>query len=236
MNIRRAAIVVLLVTLFLTIALFNAPMTDADANQLTFSSGLTLYSPINTTYDSHVVLCNGTFGCPKGWQCSLNYSIDGEYQDGLLWSLNPGSIIDPYIFVVNGSFPLPQLPNGSHRLSIGIDEELYSGGAIINRTSWVNTAYFTINSNQPMTSPNIPELSPLALLPLFILMIFIAAQRYILRFSNRGCFNLDLRIASLYHVCLIHRNSQAEFCWRFGGWLMKYGVRGDCGDKKHYYY
>jgi len=132
-------------------------MSKADQNQpLTFSSGLTLYSPVNTTYSSSVLLCNGTLTCPKGFQSSLNYSIDGQNQGSPLWSLDPGSICIPSIYVVDGSFPLSPLHNGSHRLSIGITEELYNNTnmnspELISYSSWVNTVYFTVDSNQSPT-------------------------------------------------------------------------------------
>ena len=139
------------------------PTPVPKVNSIVFSSGLTLYSPVNTTYNSNVVECNGTFNCPKGVQSSLNYSIDGQYQGGLPWSLNPNSIPIPEYYTVNGSFQLPQLPNGSHQLSIGIDEELYSGNitadTLISQTTWVNTVYFTIDSSQP-TPTLTPTLTP----------------------------------------------------------------------------
>jgi hypothetical protein len=140
----------------------------ANSNEpITYSSGLTLYSPVNTTYSSSIIECNGTFDCPKGVQSSLNYSIDGKYQEGLPWKLDVNSIGNPDIYTIVGSFQLPQLSNGTHQLSIGIDEALYSqpvfdefGRAmikqpeLINSTSWVNTVYFTIGSSQPTPTPS----------------------------------------------------------------------------------
>ncbi len=157
-------------TLFLILIIAMLSLTfltvKADSNQpITFSSGLTLYSPINTTYNSNVVECNGTFNWPKPSQVSLNYSIDGEDQGALLWSLDVNSISIPEYSTIAGSFQLPQLPNGPHQLSVGIDEELYnntgSAHELINQTTWVNTVYFTISANQPTPTPTptVPELT-----------------------------------------------------------------------------
>ncbi len=143
-------------------------------------AGLTLYSPLNMTYSSSIVVCNGTFVCPKGFQSSLNYSIDGKYMDGLPWKLDPNSIFDPDIYIINGSFLLPQLSNGSHQLSIGVLEELLDNSNInsprlINSTSWINTIYFSISSSQPTNpTPTVPEFSILVILPLLVGMLFVA--------------------------------------------------------------
>jgi hypothetical protein len=150
-----------------SLVMLPAIRVKADSNELiTFSSGLTLYSPVNTTYSSSIIECNGTFDCPKGVTSSLNYSIDGKYQEGLPWKLDVNSIGNPDIYTIVGSFQLPQLSNGTHQLSIGIDEALYSqpvfdefGRAmikqpeLINSSSWVNTVYFTIGSSQPTPTP-----------------------------------------------------------------------------------
>jgi hypothetical protein len=174
----------------------------ADSNEpITFSSGLTLYSPVNTTYSSNIVECNGTFNCPKGVQSSLNYSIDGNYQEGLPWKLNAGSIPIPAIYIIDGSFQLPQLSNGTHQLSIGIDEALYSQPVfdnsgrtmikqpeLINSSSWINTVYFTISSNQSILTPastptstptitptpTVPEFPTWVILPLFAVATFLS--------------------------------------------------------------
>ena len=173
--------------------MFPAITVKADSNTpLSFLSGLTLYSPTNTTYSSNVVECNGTFNWPKPFQVSLNYSIDGEDQGALLWNLDVNSISIPDYSTIAGSFPLPQLSNGVHQLSVGIDEELFNNtGAsheLINQTSWVNTVYFTISASQPTPTltatpipttittpiPTVPEFSWIAILPLFISILSIA--------------------------------------------------------------
>lgn len=159
----------------------------ADSNEpVTFSSGLTLYSPVNTTYSSNVVECNGTFNWPKPYQLSLNYCIDGEDQGALLWSIDANTISIPEYTTMSGSFQLPQLSNGPHQLSIGIDEEWFNNTGttreLISKTTWVNPVYFTIASSQPTptlsptTTPNIPEISWLVILPLFISAFLVAVK------------------------------------------------------------
>ena len=161
------------VVLLASLVMLPAISVKADSNEpITFSSGLTLYSPVNTTYSSKVVECNGTFTGPRDYEIFLNYSIDGNYQGALPWTLNPNSLNNPATYTLEWSFQLPQLPKGSHQLSIGIEEQLFnSAGALINQTTWVNTVYFTIGSSQP---PNVPEFSLLAILPLIIAILSIA--------------------------------------------------------------
>lgn len=181
------------IVFIVSLVMFPAITVKADSNTpLSFSSGLTLYSPVNTTYNSNVVECNGTFNWPKPFQVSLNYSIDGEDQGALLWNLDVNSISIPDYSTIAGSFPLPQLSNGVHQLSVGIDEELFNntGAAheLINQTSWVNTVYFTISASQPTPTltptpipttittptPTIPEFTWLMVLPLFSVLLLIA--------------------------------------------------------------
>ena len=182
---------------FLTFCLILPALTvSAVPNQpITFSSGLTLYSPVNTTYSSNVIQCNGTFGCPKGVQSSLNYSLDGKYVDGLPWKLDPNSIPNSDIYTIEGSFQLPQLADGSHQLSIGILEELFDNSNInsprfVNSSSWVNTIYFTISSNQSTMptstpTPTVPEFSWLAILPLLTSMLAVALLARVKFFRGR---------------------------------------------------
>jgi hypothetical protein len=169
-------------TVFLILIIAALSLTfltvKADSNQpIIFSSGLTLYSPVNTTYSSNILECNGTIDIPKDFQSSLNYSIDGKEADGLPWPLDSNSISNPFIYTIAGSFQLPQLPNGLHRLNIGISEERFNdSGELINQTTWINTVYFTINTSQPTPTPTptIAEFSWLAILPLLISMLPIA--------------------------------------------------------------
>ena len=181
------ALASLLVIIFLMHTIAQVPGAKADSNQpLIFSSGLTLYSPVNTTYSSNVLECNGTFDSPKGVQSSLNYSLDGKEADGLPWKFDPNSIANIDSYTIDGSFQLPQLSDGTHQLSIGILEEQLdnfniNSPSVINSTSTINTVYFSISTTQPSNPtptpiPTVPEFSWLAILPLFISLLFIAIK------------------------------------------------------------
>jgi hypothetical protein len=164
----------LLVIIFLMEPIAQVSVVKATSNEpITFSSGLTLYSPLNKTYSSNVIECNGSFDCPKGVQSSLNYSVDGKNTDGLPWKLDPNSIADPIIYTIDGSFQLPKLSDGSHKLSIGILEELLDNSNInspklINSTSWINTVYFEIDTT------TVPEFPSTILTIGFLIMITVA--------------------------------------------------------------
>jgi hypothetical protein len=59
-----------------------AMRVKADSNEpIIFSSGLTVYSPVSTVYNSYSVFCNATLRVPYGYQSSLIYSIDGKVQN-----------------------------------------------------------------------------------------------------------------------------------------------------------
>ena len=145
----------------------------ADSNEpLAFSSGLTLYSPVNTTYSSNTLECNGTFVGPSEYEVSLNYSVDGKYQGYLPWTLNQNSS-NLATYTLDWSFKLPQLSKGPHQLNIGIEKQLYNSNATLtSQTTLVNTAYFTISPSQPISSAI--EFSLLAILLVILVAIFVA--------------------------------------------------------------
>ena len=168
--------------LILIIAMLSVPLltVKADSYQpITFSSGLAVYSPLNTTYNSYSILVNVSFGCPYGIQSSVNYSIDGKYQDNINMQYSSGS--EPWAvpnysssnYYLFASFYSPPLPKGSHQISFEIGEEANNYTALpsssfrrINGTNnyvatWVNTVSFTINSNDVFPTPTLtPTLTP----------------------------------------------------------------------------
>lgn len=177
-----------LTALFISVLLLSSTTSiyavKADSNEpVTFSSGLTVYSPLNTIYNSYSVLCNVTFSCPLGIQCSLNYSIDGKYQDALPVHF-PAALAFVKNYILLGSFYLPPLSNGPHQISFGIEEDAYNYSVppsdAFHRTtgvngldyyvaSWVNTVSFTIYSTEvfptPTPTPTIapPEISSISI-------------------------------------------------------------------------
>lgn len=123
----------------------------ASSLPLTFSSGLTLYSPVNTTYTSSVLNCSGSFTGPIKYEILINYTVDGSYQGNLPWKLNSSNAAN---YTLTWSFQLPKLSRGSHQLSIGIDQQLYSGVTLISQTTHVDTVYFSVNPTS-MTAENL---------------------------------------------------------------------------------
>ena len=145
----------------------------ADSSEpLAFSSGLTLYSPVNTTYSSNILECNGTFVGPSEYEVSLNYSVDGKYQGYLPWTLNQNSS-NLATYTLDWSFKLPHLSKGPHQLSIGIEKQLYNSNATLtSQKTLVNIAYFTISPSFQSISTAI-EVSLLAVVLLILVAILI---------------------------------------------------------------
>ena len=142
----RSKLFVFMFTIVIFASLVLMPDARVNAKSsapITFPSGLTLYSPVNTTYSSSVVECNGSFIGPVKYEMSINYTVDGNYQGSLPWQLNSSNAAN---YTLDWSFQLPKLPHGSHQLSIGIDQQLYAlNGTLINQITQVNTVYFTLS-------------------------------------------------------------------------------------------
>ena len=180
----KTALVALVIPLLLVSLAMGVHVVKADStNSVSFSGGVTLLSPVNTTYNSNFLTLNVNFGWGEGLQCSLNYSIDGNYGGPILLVLNNpvfGEIICP----ANGMVQLPELSEGSHCLTIYEEANLndYHGanppGAPFKPTgpgsadyyaAWVDTVDFSISTGvatqnstpppQASTPPAITNLS-----------------------------------------------------------------------------
>lgn len=149
---------------------FRSVEADSD-NPIVFSGGVTILSPVNTTYHTNFLTLNLTCGCGAGLHFCLNYDIDGIFQGPitLAFNLTPGFHL---IGLGTALVHLPELPTGSHRLTIYEEGYLndYHGagppGAPFKPTapssadyvaSWVDTVYFTIDSNATTLGSPIPE-------------------------------------------------------------------------------
>ncbi len=114
----KTALVALVIPLLLVSPAMGVHVVKADStDSVSFSGGVTLLSPVNTTYNSNFLTLNVNFGWGEGLQCSLNYSIDGNYGGPIPLVLNNpvfGEIICP----ANGTVQLPELSDGSHCLTI----------------------------------------------------------------------------------------------------------------------
>jgi hypothetical protein len=136
----------------------------ADSNDyISFSSGITLYSPINTTYNSRSLTLNltlygaGSMGSIDN-RVSLTYSIDGIYNGSVnLVVSNPGVHL-----ITNGTavLSLPELSEGSHCLTLylyGYNQRTYEPQFL----SYTNYVCFTIDlTPRDLTPPSILVLSP----------------------------------------------------------------------------
>jgi hypothetical protein len=149
-------------TLIFTIALLvslsiNLNSVKADSNEpISFSSGVTIFSPVNTTYYSRFLVLNLTYGVGLGVNCSMIYSIDGKYGGSVpLVFQNPTElhVINPVVGLVN----LPELSEGSHSLNV------YTECRIYYIASWSDTVYFTVSSSSASPSPSMepsPSVAP----------------------------------------------------------------------------
>lgn len=144
----------------LLLAVLVCPQTvgaQADSG-VQYSSGVHLYSPLNTTYTSSTVPINLTFD--MGIPSELNYTLDGVYSGDIpLTYVNGSEVL--YLSDYTGIVELPQLEDGTHCLTITVDAELndYHGanppGEPFVATNpegtnfsavWVHTIYFTIDT------------------------------------------------------------------------------------------
>lgn len=162
---------------------------------ITFSSGLTLYSPVNTTYSSRFLNCSGSFTGPIDYEISLNYTVNGSYQGILPWKLNSTTAAN---YTIDWSFQLPQLPHGTNQLNIGIDQQLYSNaGTLINQKTEVNTVYFTVSQTLVTSSELILIISFTAIIVILIIVLLIYQRHRKTMAFSKG--NVDSNIHSLFY-------------------------------------
>jgi len=172
---RRAALILLLILCSVWISSGNLKVVKADSTDyIRYSSGVTIFSPLHTTYNSRFLALNLTYAAGLGIEHSLNYSIDGKYEGPIpLTSKNPTEL-----HVVNvqiGYVTLPELSEGSHCLTVNVLCGLYNyhganlpGAPFIPTfpgssdyiATWTHTIFFTIDTS-------IPEFPSWIILPLF---------------------------------------------------------------------
>jgi hypothetical protein len=172
---QRTALSLLMIFCSVLIGIENLMVVNAESTgYIRYSSGVTLFSPLNITYSSNIMYLNLTFDQGAGIDCSLNYSIDGNYKGSIpLVTEDTGFHI---IYKMTGLVALPELSEGSHNLTIDVLCGLYDyhganpPGAPFAPTSlgssnyiatWTHIIYFTINTY-------IPELPSWIILPLFL--------------------------------------------------------------------
>jgi hypothetical protein len=128
-----------------------------------FSSGVTIYSPLNTTYNARFLNLNLTFDQGAGLHSSLDYSIDGNYNGPIPLVAEDTSGFH-IITKKTGLVALPELSDGEHCLTVNVACRLddYHGanppGAPFTPTSpgssdyvatWTHRIYFKIDTSIP---------------------------------------------------------------------------------------
>jgi hypothetical protein len=161
---------------FLSLANDNCAKFKADSSgAIQYSSGLTLYSPINATYPYDQLMLNLTFGNAMGVNCTLSYDIDGHINGAIpLDFSNSGSF---HMFALSSNtIPLPKLPNGSHCLTLNVEARIdnYYGANPLGApfqlvdpqkgdwaAKWVHIVYFSVegNTDEQKTEPS-PTATP----------------------------------------------------------------------------
>jgi hypothetical protein len=116
----------------------EAGSTDA----IHFYSGVTLFSPLNQTYNSRYLTLNFSVACGWGIRYSLSYDIDGKYGGPMPFAIkNPEEL--HVVFYGFGLVRLPELSEGSHRLTVTLKTSENSEHI---KPSYVDTVYFSIDS------------------------------------------------------------------------------------------
>jgi hypothetical protein len=139
---------VLLVSLIAVI-----PAAEAESNgYIAFSSGVTLFSPLNRTYTSKFLTLNFSFACGMGLRYSLSYYIDGEYGGPMPYVVkNPEEL--HVVYHATGLVNLPELSEGLHSLTINLQVAPSSNHI---KPSYTDTVNFAID----LAPPNVSILSP----------------------------------------------------------------------------
>jgi len=131
----------------------GAPIANARSDdQIHFSSGVTLFSPLNRTYSSEYLSLNFSFACGLGMHYSLSFDIDGKYAGPMPYVVeNPNEL--HVVYQSSGLVTLPELSEGSHTLTVNL---LVSPSSDHIKPSYTDTVYFSID----LTPPNVTILSP----------------------------------------------------------------------------
>ena len=169
----------LLIVLFLLVSVIlsnRASKVNADSpDSMSFTSGVVLYSPVNTTYSSKFLTLNLTAGVGLGINCTINYNIDNKHQGNVPWvPLQPDEL--HVINKVAGTVALPELTEGTHNITIQVVCTLNNpSGVTISRylfipecsnitdytATWTDIIHFTINTQKTNTIPEFPSWMPL---------------------------------------------------------------------------
>ena len=183
-----------LLSLFFVFTLFGALLSQtskvyADSSEpITFTSRVTLYSPVNTTYSTKFLTLNLTAEVGIAINCTITYSIDNKHQGTVpLKEVYPGEL--HVINQVKGTVSLPELSQGTHNLTLRVVCILNNGqgSATMDRypfipecenitkyhATWIDTIHFTIQTDQ-----QIPEFSVLTSIVVMLIVVSVVATVY----------------------------------------------------------
>ena len=186
----------LLLSLLVMASYCHAKADSTDA--VTFDSGVTVYSPVNTTYYNTNIVLNmslysaGVMG-QLDPQISMNYSIDGLY-NGSVHLVSDGQLHVATTGI--GTANLPNLPEGSHTLTLyyyGLNQR----SDYPKYLSYVNTLQFSTVGKAPSltptpsptvaptpTIPELPFIAVLSLLAVIPVITILAKKRAHLKTYN----------------------------------------------------
>lgn len=144
-------------------------IVKADSNnQASSYSVVKIVAPLNSTYYSRFLTLEVTFPA-SALRYSLNYDVDGKYEGPVPFGIdNPTEV--HIVYKATGSVKLPELSDGSHRLTVTIEcsIDVYGGnapGAPFKPTApngtqfvatWADAVYFTIDSDEPYQDSDEP--------------------------------------------------------------------------------
>jgi len=158
MNRKKTLLFLLAAALCISTGCSIQPIRADSTGFISFSSGITLLSPINMTYNNPNLFLNltlysaGSMGYIDS-RISMNYSIDGKLNGHV-----PLKVSNPGVHVITNAFgltSLPELAEGSHSLILfleGFNQKRHEPRFV----SYIDTVYFSID----LTAPNITILSP----------------------------------------------------------------------------
>jgi hypothetical protein len=170
----------LLFSLAAAVQTVKAPYTT-DWQAFILASPLSIVSPSNVTYSSNVPDLNVTFLLLLSVACAnVSYSIDGEgnttialvetrfitttrtYENGTTAIVN--ATFAPSR--VTGLATLPELPEGSHNITVYAK---YNANNVIGLDN--STVYFTIDANSEQKIPEFSSLTPLLIILLSVTVV-----------------------------------------------------------------
>ena len=155
MNRRLKRLRIFILVSAVLMAVSTQPVFGNIVGPIYLSDGVTIYSPVNTTYNTKNILFNYTVAVGIGSHLSLNYTLDGT-----LTAPMPFSVINPQelhvVSLARGQVQLPEISEGLHTLTISMHTDFIFS----NLHSYVDTIYFTVDPSAPgfildATPPNI---------------------------------------------------------------------------------